>query len=423
MRMITKDISLEDCLLDLVDNCLDGARRILLARGPEDMIVSYDGFYCHLTFSETACTVRDNCGGIGVENAKEYAFRFGRRFDTARGGHFSIGLYGIGMKRALLKMGRDIKIHSATDGDSFLCEIAVDKWLQRDEWEFEMNEDVPRDDVGTTIEIGNLYRGIAGEFADSTFSNGLARIVARDYVLFIEKGFRIVINGSSVKPRQYIAKTSEEFKPYRRTYEDHGVHVDILAGMAASPPNRDEPSRRTGTEYYGWYVFCNDRAVLAADKSERTVWDNEVLVRWHPQYNGFVGMVLFHARDPNRLPWTTTKRDIDESSPLYRRAVTEMKSATEPWVEYTGQRKADLREMRQKERATHPVPFFGIEENATFKVPRVPKGVRIANILYQRPRAEVIRAAKAFGRANLPYRTVGEKTFEYFMKHEVEGDE
>ena len=27
VKMITKDIALEDCLLDLIDNCIDGARR------------------------------------------------------------------------------------------------------------------------------------------------------------------------------------------------------------------------------------------------------------------------------------------------------------------------------------------------------------------------------------------------------------
>jgi CHAT domain-containing protein len=38
----------------------------------------------------------------------------------------------------------------------------------------------------------------------------------------------------------------------------------------------------------------------------------------------FMGMVSFYAADPNRLPWTTTKRDIDLTNPLYRRTLIQL---------------------------------------------------------------------------------------------------
>ena len=149
-----------------------------------------------------------------------------------------------------------------------------------------------------------------------------------------------------------------------------------------------------------------------------------IFTNWHPQYNGFMGMVLFHGSDPNRLPWTTTKRDVDESSPLYRRAIKEMKAATQPWIEYTNQRKANLDQARKRERAASSVSFFDIEENQTFKVPATSDKphIKMANILYQKPQAEVEKAAKALGNTNMSYKGVGEKTFEYFMENEVEDE-
>lgn len=426
VRMITKDISLEDCLLDLIDNCLDGARRALSKRPDSGQAEDrYDGFHTSLTITSEEFKIEDNCGGISIDNAIDYAFHFGRRPDAPTEGDFSIGLYGIGMKRAILKMGREIRIHSSTEEEAFLCTIPVDEWLKNNDWEFDMDDAERLGRPGTAILIKNLYGGVAEEFEDATFVNGLARIVGRDYARFIEKGFKIYINDTEIKNRQYAVKSDEHFHPYRHTYDDHGVEVDILAGMAASPPDSNDPSEDKETEYYGWFVFCNDRVVLAADKTDRTVWGDEGFPRWHPQYNGFMGMVLFRGSDPNLLPWTTTKREVDESSPLYRRAVKKMKDATQPWTVYTNQRKFDLDEAKKKESAAQSVPVFSIRRDSAFKVPRASSKpqVRMANISYQKPLSQVEQAARTLGNRDMSYKSVGERTFDYFIEHEAGGED
>lgn len=424
VRMITRDISLEDCILDLIDNCLDGSRRKIVANGNSDLVVNnYDGFRAAITFDRNEFRIEDNCGGISVDNAIDYAFHFGRRADAPAEADLSIGLYGIGMKRAILKIGNDIEIHSSTESEAFRCKIDVDDWLKRpQDWEFDLDDAQTIDGTGTVIRIRKINKGVAEEFGDKAFANGLARIVARDYALFLQKGFKVLINGQAVKGYDYSVRESDEFKPYRKDYQDEGVRVSILAGMAAPPPDDLQPTERSETEYFGWYVLCNDRVVLAANKTEATVWGDENFQRWHFQYNGFVGMVLFSSNDAGLLPWTTTKREIDESSPLYRRAVNEMKIATRPWIEYTNQRKADLEEARAKEKAARPVSFFEVEASPSFKVPQTPQRpkVKYANIQYRRLLSEVREAASALGNKNMSYRTVGEKTFEYFIENEVE---
>ena len=427
VRMITRDISLDNCILELIDNCLDGAhRKNSNTNGAQNL----DGFYAKLTIREDIFTIEDNCGGISVAEAIDYAFRFGRRPDAPDDGDFSIGLYGIGMKRAIFKIGKTTKIRSSTQEEGFVCNISVDEWLGHDVWEFDM-DDSPVENIGTIIRVQDLYRNISKEFADSTFVNSLIRTIERDYVRFIERGFQIKINDTVVKAQPYAAKTSKDFQPYRKIYKDDNVEVEIIAGMAASPPDSNDPAagndpvERTEVGYFGWFVFCNDRVVLAADKTERTVWGNEGFSRWHPQYNGFTGILLFRATDPNLLPWTTTKRDIDETSSLYRRAITEMKAATQPWIDYTNQRKNDLDEAKRKERETRSVPFFDVATSPIFKVPSAPARLRVetANITYKKPQAKVRKAATALGNSNMSYKRVGEKTFEYFMQNEVEGEE
>lgn len=423
VRMITRDISLEDCLLDLIDNCLDGARRQLAAQDKDVGVVSnYEGFQVELHLSTEEFCIKDNCGGIGISNAIDYAFHFGRRPDAPQEGDYAIGLYGIGMKRAIFKIGKTIAIHSSTEEEAFICTIDVEEWLDHDDWEFNMDDAGQIEGTGTNISINDLNTGISEEFGDNAFVNRLSRIVSRDYARFLDKGLKISINGTDLQGYSYAVKEGDEFKPYRVSYDDEDVQVEIIAGMATPPPSDLGARERAETSYYGWFVLCNDRVVLPADNTERTVWGDEGFPRWHYQYNGFMGMVLFRSSDPNLLPWTTTKRDVDENSPLYRRAVREMKKATRTWIEYTNQRKVNLEEARAKEKKTISVPLFQVQANTILQVPTPPEKPRIkmANISYQKPVSDVNRVRRALGRGNLPYRTVGEETFDYYVENELE---
>lgn len=423
VHMVTKDISLEDCILDLIDNCIDGARKSIFSSNSDIAnIDNYDGYCVNLHLNSEEFRIEDNCGGISVADAIDYAFHFGRRPDSPSEDKFSIGLYGIGMKRALLKIGKNIRIHSSTADEAFICEIDVDNWLSHDRWEFDLDDAELMTNSGTVIKIQNLNDGIDAEFDSSTFVNSLSRIIGRDYALFIDKGFKISVNDNSIASFGYAIKASDEFLPYRNSYEDEGVIVEIIAGMAAPPPDDLEPSDRQETGYYGWFVLCNDRVVLPADRSDLTVWGDEGFPKWHFQYNGFMGLVLFHSADPRLLPWTTTKRDVDENSRLYRRAVSEMKKATRPWLEYTNQRKADLEGAKAKEKVAVSIPLSNVKESDVLRLPtpkQLPK-IKMANIQYQRPQSEVQLVRDALGQKNLPYRTVGELTFEYFLQNEVD---
>lgn len=364
VEMITRDISLEDCIFDLVDNSVDGASKdIARGRAPANPARRYQGYRSELRLDRAFFEISDNCGGIGVDEAKKYAFRFGRdstqRIDAVHG----IGLYGIGMKRALFKLGGLARIASSTTQQSFLVEIDVAQWLERKPWDFEMNVGKPVQ-PGTRIKIENLREGVAEELGNTAFQNRLRRLMARDYSLIVQKGFALRVNEVDVQPFVFTLRVSDEFKPLRVHYGEDGVNVTISAGLAGLPADdfeNPEDVRRASDEYWGWFVVCNDRVVLAADKTERTVWGDEGFQEWHPQYNSFMGIVEFSADNPQLLPWTTTKREIDVTSPLYRRAVQRMKEATTAYIAYTNARKADLDAAHASERKTQAVALQEVQ--------------------------------------------------------------
>src|SRR4051794_23584283 len=74
VRMLVRDIELVPAIIDLIDNSVDGAKRI---RGAGES-PRFEGLRVDLTIREDTFEIADNCGGISIELATQYAFRFGR---------------------------------------------------------------------------------------------------------------------------------------------------------------------------------------------------------------------------------------------------------------------------------------------------------------------------------------------------------
>src|SRR6185437_16784835 len=126
VHMLTKDIELEDAILDLLDNCVDGALRS--AKAPAGAERPYEGYFAELTFTGAEFSIKDNCGGISNE-VRDSEFRLGRPpGDKTDENLPTVGTYGIGMKRAAFKIGYDTRIQSHTDRSGFSVHISRD-WM------------------------------------------------------------------------------------------------------------------------------------------------------------------------------------------------------------------------------------------------------------------------------------------------------
>src|SRR5579863_3664292 len=115
--MFTRDISLEDCVLDLIDNSLD-AYLLKHATSISQLVFGTDGNSTadelgkiDVTCTERQIRVVDTCGGISRQRAMKEVFCFGHDEDDQMG---KLGAYGIGMKRALFKIGNSFQIVSRT---------------------------------------------------------------------------------------------------------------------------------------------------------------------------------------------------------------------------------------------------------------------------------------------------------------------
>lgn len=441
--MLTRDIDLVDCVLDLLDNSVDGigelARREGLALDPTQPLA---GYRVDISFDKDHFCIRDRSGGIPVDIAQEYAFRFGRPDDAPDLNDGSIGLYGIGMKRAFFKMGNLVSIRSSTGNESFALDLNVDEW-RRDpqiqaqeesdgdegedeaeamEWSFDLS-DVKRQgtdvEVGTTIEIRELYENVWRQFENPVFRERMTKMIARDYAFILSKGLEVFVNGTPIRAMMPSFRNGAEISPFQHFEVVDGVRIEVTAGLADPPPDDTSATARTpDVAVYGWYVVCNERVVVSADKSSETGWGIKPVPAWHPQFIGFMGVVRFDSDDPRKLPWKTTKRDVESSNEFFQRALPIIMRATKKITDYTNARRAEAKRLKRIEKAT---PIKPVERVVTNKAAVLPQ-LQVRDVVfveYARERKDIEAAAEALGLVGSSPSEVGIRTFEYFLAREV----
>lgn len=422
--MLVKDIDLIRAIPDLVDNCVDGALRISKKK-------DFGGYCVEIEFDENKFKIQDNCGGIPIDLAKNYAFRFGRPEKMNLTPH-SIGQFGVGMKRALFKLGKKFTIESKTASEHFLVEIDIEQWKRKPKWEFELKRIESKDSpnnltaCGTVIVVNKLYQNISDTFKLETFKTKLAEELTSANVLHIEKKLEIILNDIALglKPLQVIKtkKIEPSYKTMEFKYDNSKkVNVDIYAGISDPSP-----------EEAGWYIFCNGRLVLEASQSNITGWGEnkgKTVPKYHNDYARFRGFVLFKSKYASLLPWNTTKTGVDSDSQIYmavkQQMIKEMVNVFTFLRMLSKEKKEDVERkfLHNEIKSAQQVDVICLKlKEGTFKFPDIPSKSKIQNtrIRYEKPSEEVeeikkvlkVRSAKA----------VGEKTFEYFFKHECDGE-
>lgn len=422
ISMLIKDIGTTRAIIDLVDNCVDGARRLRLNG-------KYNGLRVDIETDAHHFKIRDNCGGIPVELAKTYAFRFGRPAEMAATPH-SVGQFGVGMKRALFKLGQKFRIESTTERSRFVVDVDVEKWKQMQDWEFEFAEleptrrRIPLSQTGTGITVGALHPTIAESFSLDTFKARLASELAEAHVESTGRGLDIFFNGVALQHRDLVLLQSSRLKPARESlvFREDGAKIDVrlYAGVADSDPSAA-----------GWYVFCNGRLVLPADQTLVTGWGEtrELTVpKYHNQFARFRGYVFFDSQQTYLLPWNTTKTGVDSDSPRYRATRLAMIKLMRPVIDFLNQLDAekgreltDDKPLEAAVKAAKPADLEDITSRALFLAPKAVverAAPETGRIQYSRPLEKIKRAQKVLKISTL--RGVGEKTFDYFYKRECE---
>ncbi|MBW1614405.1 MAG: ATP-binding protein [Deltaproteobacteria bacterium] len=402
IRTLIKDISIIDAVLDLVDNSIDGYLRHGYTDRKKIMI----------KISGKRFEVWDNCGGIDLESARNVVFRFGVHKATNK---HRLGVYGIGLKRAVFKMGSRMLFESDDSKNYFRINVDFQEWQKTDDWTLEFEEIAgSKGSAFTKICVTGLYDEVSGEFLTNRFKNELMDRIAKTYFLFMKETVDIYLDDSKIEPFELEIGFSEDVEPANKSFKIDDVKVKLTSG---AHPDYHNP---------GWYIFCNKRLIVLGDHTSLSGWGSRGVPNYHPKFNRFKGFAYFDSDDPTKLPWKTAKNGIDVSSPVYIKALDEMQTMTQQYTSfmskaYPTEREETIGKDILGDLATKSV--FDIERDQAFKAPEIPTAPKMTTISYRKPKKEVEALKRCMGKRYMSNRELGERTFDYYKEMECPDEE
>lgn len=423
--MFTRDISLEDCILDLIDNSIDSFLRrehinisqLIFKQSQNGCATNGD---ISVSCTDRQIKIEDNCGGIDRHTALHDAFRFGHRpADEKR----RLGAYGVGLKRALFKLGRSFHIISRTSKDGFEVKLDLENWLQSDEWKIPIEFiDAAKDHrkAGTTITVTNLRPEVKVRIVDGGVPARVKQEASSTYSFFLKDCISLHVNGVAVEGQSIPIGSSEEITPAKESFEMDGVRVTLVATIRPSLGKLHTEAEA------GWSVLCNGRVIVRADKTELTGW-NRTLPGFHSKYNSFVGMALFESTDPLSLPWTTTKRSINQESQVFIRAKAIMSAMSQPIISLLNKKyKSDPVEdpvIREAVKNVQALDFPSIAQGprSTFSFAAKKVSAKTTTrICFDAKIADVEKIKSHLKRPHLSNGDLGKLAFNHYLKNECD---
>ncbi len=328
--ILVRDINCKDSVLDLIDNSIDAARTAILCDNVEvdsqGLPLDYMGFEINVgTDSKNQrIYIEDNCSGIHPKAMRERLLVTGEASNEP----LAIGHFGVGLKRAFLKLGSTYDIETKHDGSAYFISCSANDLAKDSENVVAKQIDALGPPTYTKIHISDVSTAAEREIFDSaSWRPDIVREISIRYSIFISKGLVIKYNNVIISPscpglRSYKSnKVEEEF------LDDlpHGVKVRIKAGIHeryryTGEDDYDTTNNSKLTEEFGWYFVCNDRVIKIACTDHEFGWAK----KWHPEYYGFVGWVCFTGA-VKQLPWNTKKTDIDPNSEVFSAVKSHLK--------------------------------------------------------------------------------------------------
>jgi len=432
LEMFIRDLSLEDCILDLVDNSIDALIRsrgidvsealipIALSDSEEAIESGPPPAKINIFCNTHTFKIEDNCGGISVKDATEEVFKFGHSKEVLSG---QLGVYGIGLKRAIFKIGNLITIESKTTDDGFRMNINVPDWSIDPSWKlpFEVTDGAGDLNIaGTSITIKSFSPEVTERFNSGSFEAHLKEMIARTYGLFLNRFAIVTLNGYRIEPNLAPLGSSDQANVAKEEFRDGDVKVTVYVGLMSRSADGQWKAADAG-----WYIACNGRLIVAADKDERTGWGGGGMPTFVPKYRGFVGIVFFYSTNPLSLPWTTTKQGINQESLVFQRTRTRMASLGRPVLSFLDDMYSPSQDIEKESQrlVAEGVRSLDVREltnepQVIFRTtPRPPEEVS-HRIQYSANQSELNRVRKAIRKSTWSAAKLGRYTFEHFLKKE-----
>jgi len=289
---IIADYDLNRSICELVDNGLD-----VWVRGgkAKEIIVKIT-----LDKGQQTITVEDNAGGLAKSDLR-YIVGPGQTGTSPT--DETIGIFGVGTKRAVVALAQDISIRTRQAKQKTHQVEFDDNWLQDEDWGLPVYEVDEILEGTTVVELQKLRAQVTDEVIGQ-----LKDHLRTTYARFLKNSSVVLkVNDERLSPRFFENWAyPPRYSPRRytgnlKTEENRLIRVEAIAGLSR------ESSPAAGE--YGVYFYCNDRLVARGLKTFDVGFTKGLAGLPHPKVS-LTRVIVFLNGDARSMPWNSSKSDI-----------------------------------------------------------------------------------------------------------------
>ena len=234
----------------------------------------------------------------------------------------------------------------------------------------------------------------------------------------MENGLIITINGQTIYFSSDQIIQTKDIIPYGKEVVIDDVIIRIIAGIVP----KGEPEKA------GWYIYCNGRLVVFADKTNLTGWGEDGTRMYHPSLAFFRGFAYFESNNSDALPWNTTKTGVDTSSKYFIYAKRLMQEATQQIIKECNQlidgslpdvvENTVFRSKKTLLTTASIISTANSNANFSLNVPEIKCAEPTATISFSKPKKMIDHMKSVMGVST--NKDVGITSFDYYYKRECE---
>jgi len=301
-RSIIADYGLTTAISELVDNVIDSRTRRKFTRTVEIRIdADYD---------DQTITISDDGGGIKEIDLSKLV---SPGSSHSNGKSASIGIFGVGSKRAAVALARDIKIATRYGNEPHSYQVEYDDdWLQTEDWHLPYYQIDSLKKNTTRILLSRLRFIIMEEDCAN-----LRKHLGYTYANFIkDKEVKIFLNEEEIAPRffdQWAYPHEAKPKAFNKRLTPHGHTLPILFNITSGLTY--EPGSIGGN--YGVFVYCNRRLILAASRAPEFGFQSGVAGVPHPRMSN-ARVIIELTGGASHLPWNSNKTGINFNHEVFK---------------------------------------------------------------------------------------------------------
>ncbi|KTS77478.1 hypothetical protein NS274_10330 [Pseudomonas oryzihabitans] len=289
---IIADYDLNKSICELIDNAFD-----MWTRNGRNGAVNISVTLDH---HDNRIVVEDDAGGIEKDNL---TFIVGPGQSGSDVTDDTIGIFGVGTKRAVVALAKDVRITTRVQGGKTHQIMFDDKWIEHEDWELPLFEVEDLIEGRTRVELSRLRVSIGREEEEL-----LRDHLGATYAKFLTMAeVALTLDDSPIAPRFF---NQWSYPPKYEPRRYHGrlctpvgrrIELEVLAGLSS------ESSPTTGE--YGVYFYCNDRLVAPAMKTMEVGFLRGLAGPPHPKIS-LTKVIVSIKGDAGEMPWNSSKSDI-----------------------------------------------------------------------------------------------------------------